>query len=671
MLNFPHCRQRYGNRMSRRSKKTIAPRAAAATYRSGFSTLESRSWSAGLNDRWMVLGICIFLAAITWLVFGQTLRHQFVNYDDGEYVFKNAQVARGLTLEGIVWAFTHVHSSNWHPLTWISHMLDCQFYGLNPGGHHLTNVLLHAAAAILLFLVLREMTGTFWRSAFVAAVFAIHPLRVESVAWVAERKDLLSGLFFMLTMGAYVRYARAPWSLFRYGLVVLLFAMGLMCKPMLVTMPFVLLLLDYWPLNRFTTPQGHGGEHPKIRRRLILEKLPLLGLGLASCAVTLFAQRDSMAPIARISLLSRLDNAVISYTDYLRQMFWPLDLAALYPWEAARLGVWNLLQSIVLLAGVSAAVFVLRRRRYFVIGWLWYLIMLGPVIGILQVGNQARADRYTYLPQIGLYLLLTWGAADLCARWRYRLVLLTSLSSLILVALIFAARVQASYWQDSETLWSHALACTTDNIIAEGNLGQAYFTEGKKREAMIHFQNSLRIAPNQAPIHSCLGVFFLEMGRVSESVAHLEKALEIEPNFTDAHYNLGNTYMQMGQASEAISHYGRAMELDPNDTEALNNMAWMLATWPDALIRDGTKAVAFARRADSLTRSESPVISATLAAAYAEAGRFAEAIKTAQRALQLAIAEGNTSRADSIRAQIEVYQAGAAFRDHRYAATSR
>lgn len=619
----------------------------------------------------MVLGICTFLAAITWLVFGQTLNHQFVNYDDGEYVVRNAQVARGLTLEGIVWAFTHVHSSNWHPLTWISHMMDSQFYGSNPGGHHLTNTLLHAATAILLFLVLRQMTGTFCRSAFVAAVFAIHPLHVESVAWVAERKDVLSGLFFMLTIGAYVRYARATWSPFRYGLVVLLFAMGLMCKPMLVTMPFVLFLLDYWPLNRFAITQGQDGKHLKIRQRQILEKLPLLGLGLASCAITLFAQRESMAPIARIPLPLRLGNAVISYMDYLRQMFWPSDLAALYPWEATRLGVWNTLLAIVLLAGVSAAVFVLRRWRYLVTGWLWYLITLVPVIGILQVGNQARADRYTYLAQIGLYLLLTWGMADLSTRWRYRPVFLASLASLILVALIFCARLQTSYWKDSETLWSHALACTSDNIIAEGNLGQACYTEGKRREAMIYFQNSLRIEPNQASIHSCLGVFFLEMDQANESVVHLEKALEIEPNFGDAHYNLGNTYMQMGRTKEALSHYNRALEIDPSDTQAMNNMAWMLATCPDALMRDGARAVELAERADSLTRGESPIISGTLAAAYAEVGRFADAVKTAQRAMQLATAEGNLARVDSIRTQIETYESAAAFRDHRYTSASR
>jgi tetratricopeptide (TPR) repeat protein len=670
VLNFPHCGQPYANRMSRRSRKTTAPKGAATTHRSGVVPTESGNRPARLNTCWMVLGVCLFLVAITWLVFGQTLRHEFVNYDDDDYVVRNAQVSRGLTLDGIAWSFTHVHSSNWHPLTWISHMLDCQFYGLNPGGHHLSNVLLHAATAILLFLVLRQMTGTLWRSAFVAALFAIHPLRVESVAWVAERKDILSGLFFMLTLGAYVRYARAPWSPLRYGLVILLFAVGLMCKPMLVTVPFVLLLLDYWPLNRFALP-GQTGQRPQSLRRLILEKLPLLGLGLASCAITLFAQKDSMAPITRLPLLLRLSNAVVSCTDYLRQMFWPTDLAVLYPWEAARLGSLNTVISIALLAVISVVVFVLRRRRYLVTGWLWYLIMLGPVIGILQVGNQARADRYTYLPQIGLYLLVIWAAVDLCTGWRYRRVLLTSLCSVILVALILSARVQAAYWRDSETLWSHALACTTDNIIAEGNLGKACYDKGKPREAMAYFQNSLRINPRQAPIHSSLGVFFLEMGRIDESLAHLQTAVEIEPNYEDAHFNLGNTYLQMGQAKEALVHYNKALEIDPNDTQALNNMAWILATWPDAPTRDAAKAVELAERADSLTRGASPMISATLAAAYAEAARFAEAVKTGQRALQLATAESNAPRAASIRTQIETYQSGAAFRDRRFASTSR
>ena len=625
---------------------------------------------AGLNDRWMISGVCIFLAAITWLVFGQTLRHPFVNYDDADYVVKNAQVARGLTLEGIVWAFTHVHSANWHPLTWISHMVDCQLYGLNPRGHHLTNVLLHAATAILLFLLLRQMTGTLWRSAFVAAVFAIHPLHVESVAWVAERKDMLSGLFFVLTLAAYVRYSRAPWSPVRYSLVVLLFAMGLMSKPMLITTPFILLLLDYWPLGRLTIRRDGTRRAINFPRQVLLEKLPLAVLALASCAVTLFAQRDALQPVARITPLLRLGNALVSYVDYLRQMLWPTDLAILYPWDAARINLASIALSVALLVSISIFVIMQRQRRYLLTGWLWYLVMLVPVIGIIQVGNQARADRYTYLPQIGLYLALTWFAADLCGRWRHARAVLGGVAVLVLASLTVMARNQVSSWQDSETLWSHALACTTDNTIAEGNLGEADYFKGKTSEAMVHFEKSLRIEPNQASIHSSLGVFFLEMGRVNESLAHLEKALEIEPKLADAHYNLGNTYLEMGRAKDALSHYQRALEIDPNDTQALNNMAWILATCPDTLIRDGAKAVELTERADSLTRGKSPVIGATLAAAYAEAGRFAEALKAGERALQLAAAEGDSTRATSIRTQIETYRSGAAFRDQRYGSAS-
>jgi Flp pilus assembly protein TadD len=658
--------------------------------------------AAGWDVRWTIPGVCFFLTGITWLVFEQTFHYPFINFDDGEYVFKNPHVIRGLTIDGIVWAFTHAHAANWHPVTWLSHMLDCQFYGLNAGGHHLTNFLIHAASAIVLFLVLRQMTLAVWRSAFVAAVFAIHPLRVESVVWIAERKDVLSALFFLLMIGAYVRYARAPWSLRRYGLILLLFALGLMCKPMLVTAPFVLLLLDYWPLNRFATLRDREGRHLKIRG-LILEKLPLLGLAIVSCVITLFAQTGAMQPVARISLPLRLGNAVVSYVDYLRQMFWPSDLAIFYPWEVARLGISRIVLSILLLAGASAAVFILRRYRYLVTGWLWYLVMLGPVIGILQVGNQARADRYTYLPQIGLYLLLTWGAVDLSARWNRRRVFLGSLSVIIVVFLIFSARNQVSYWQNSEVLWSRALASTTDNVMAQENLGEAVFQQGRTDEAIGHFQRALQIEPNlatshaslgaallrkgqwnealahlrraleidprQAPAHSSLGVVLLEMGRPDESLAHLRKALEIDPNDADANYNLANTFLQMGRANEALVHYRKAVQLDPNDTQAMNNMSWILATWPDALTRDGAKAVELAKRADSLTRSESPIISATLAAAYAEAGRFAEAIQTAQRALQLATAEGNHARATSIREQIELYQSGAAFRDKRASAS--
>lgn len=633
--------------MSPRSKTKAAPKSAVA-----------------LHDRWLVLGVCVFLAAITWFVFGQTRAFQFINFDDNEYVFKNAQVARGLTMEGIAWAFTHVYAANWHPLTWLSHMLDAQFYGLNPGGHHLTNVVLHGATAVLLFLVLRNMTGALWRSAFVAAVFAIHPLRVESVAWVAERKDVLSGLFLVLALGAYVRYARQP-SGARYGMVMLLFALGLMCKPMLVTLPVVLLALDYWPLNRLN-PTGAGTKNVPGPRKLVLEKLPLLALAAASSLATLFAQQAALQPLATVPLVVRIGNALMSGVVYLYQAFWPSCLAALYPFAIDQVGPGKVLLALAVLAAISVAVFRFRRHRYLVTGWLWYSIMLAPVIGILQVGSQAHADRYTYLPHIGLYLLLTWAAADLIEGRRPLRSVPGALSIVIVLTLAFAARIQTSYWHNSESLWRRALACTSRNSGAEQNLGQAIYEKGNVEEAMVHFQNALRIDPSQASVHSALGVALLELGRADQSLISLRTALEIDPNDADAHYNIGNTLLRLGHAREAVAQYSRALEINADDIEAQNNLAWVLATCPDAVVRNGLRAVAIAERADSLTMGKSPVISATLAAAYAEIGRFSDAVKAAERAFQLASAEGNQSRASSIRAQIELYRTASAFRDRRY-----
>lgn len=624
------------------------------------------------NDRWRLIGVCVFLALAVWLIYGQTLHYEFVNYDDEDYVTTNAQVSRGVTLPGIVWAFTSVHSANWHPLTWISHMVDCQFYGLNPGGHHLTNLLLHTANAILLFFLLRQLTGgpsrtgSIWRSAFVAALFAIHPLRVESVAWVAERKDVLSGLFFLLTLMAYVRYTRAP-DRTRYLLVLVLGACGLMSKPMLVSLPLVLLLLDYWPLQRLSSLSLASAANRKILARLVLEKWPLFLFALASSVITIIAQRGAMQPIWRIGFAARLGNAALSYMDYIRQMFWPKDLAVMYPWYAARLQPSRIALAAALLAIICVAVVILYRRRYLVTGWLWYLIMLVPVIGLLHVGNQSSADRYTYLPLIGLFVAVTWGVAELAARLPYRRVVLSCLALPVLAALIFSARLQAAYWCDGETLWTHALAATTQNIIAESNLGDAlYRFKGKPEEAWIHFEKSLRINRHQPELLSSVGVFYLESGRIDTAKSHFEEALAIEPNFTDAHYNLGNLYLQIGEAPEALTHYQRALETKPDDIQALNNRAWILATWPDPSIRNGPKAVELAEHADSLTSRKNQVIAATLAAAYAEVGRYPEAVRAADRAMRLAASEGRETRVLSIREQLETYKSGNPFRDNRY-----
>jgi tetratricopeptide (TPR) repeat protein len=435
---------------------------------------------------------------------------------------------------------------------------------------------------------------------------------------------------------------------------------------MLVTVPFVLLVLDYWPLRRIDAESDSTIKKFRIPREVILEKLPLLGVAAASCLATLVAQQTAMQPLANISLPFRAGNAAIAGVIYIRQMFWPSNLAAFYPLAFRDITAFKVLLSVLLLVGISVVIFLLRRRRYLVTGWWLYLIMLAPVIGILQVGSQAHADRYTYLPEIGLALLLTWAVADLSARWPYRRPLLSVLSVAIVAALTLSAHTQASAWRDSETLWTQALSRTSDNLMAELNLGEAVYKLGRTPEAIAHFERALQIDPNQAWVYSSMGAALLEIGRPNESLAILQKAIELDPKSSDAHYNLGNTFLQMGRGNDAVAHYKRALELAPDDTETMNNLAWTLATSPDALVRDGAKAVQVAERADALTNNASPIISATLAAAYAEAGRFPDAIRTAQRAIQLALSEGNESRAASIRTQLSAYESGKAFRDRRF-----
>lgn len=531
----------------------------------------------------VVTGIgSIFLAVIVWIAFGQALGHEFVGYDDPRYVVQNPWVTNGLTLGGIQWAFTHVHATNWHPLTTISHMLDCQLYGLQPWGHHLTNILLHAAAAILLFLALRKLTGALWPSLFVAAVFAVHPLRVESVAWVSERKDVLSGVFFMLTLWAYARYARGNGATsFWYTTVVVLFALGLMCKPTLVTVPFVLLLLDYWPLGRSEPSSSLGrGITRDTWPWLVLEKLPLFVLSAASCVATLLAQKQALAASLKPPLGERVGNALISYAVYLGQMIWPAHLAVLYPYPEGNLKVSHVILALLLLLIISAAFFTWRRKYPFLLtGWLWYLGMLVPMIGIVQVGSQVRADRYTYLPQIGLYILVAWGAMELFHQWRRSHVTLTGAGLLIITALITRSYFQNSYWQDTETLWKHATATTSNNYIATTNLAEALFQSGRFDEAIAECQKALKIKPDFAAAHVDLGAALVENqrggdgarrqnGAVDEAIVHYRRALQIKPDFAQAHSNLGTALLLKGQVDEAIAHYQKALEIDPNFAEA-------------------------------------------------------------------------------------------------------
>jgi tetratricopeptide (TPR) repeat protein len=609
--------------------------------------------AGGWIQRWRVPVVCLVLAAITFAVFVQTTSFEFIHFDDKEYVYDNPMVARGLTLKGIVWAFTSTHASNWHPLAWLSHMLDCQLYGLQPGGHHLTNVLLHTATVIVLFLVLRKMTGAFWRSMFVAAVFAIHPLRVESVAWVAERKDVLSGLFFMLTIGAYVRYARGPWSLARYGLVVLLFAMGLMCKPMLVTLPVVLLLLDYWPLQR-TEP----GKLPA----LVLEKLPLLALSAGSCVATLIAQSKAIQSTASLPIPLRFGNALAACMIYLGQMVYPARLALLYPFPRNGLAGWKVGLAAALVAGFSAIAIRQRRKQpWLLTGWLWYLVMLLPVVGIIQVGDQAHADRYTYLPQIGIYVAITWQIAAWGVKRQIGRKTCGWLMTGVAGALMVCAWQQTAYWKDGETLWAHTLDHTTDNYVAHYNLGNEFLEKGSPREAMTQYQEALQIKSDYAPALINLGSALLQIDRADEAISHLQRALQINPAISAAYNNLGNAFEQKGSWTEAISHFQRALQLDPKDRWVGNNLAWLLATCPEASLRNGKKAVDLATQVGELAGGDDPLFLRTLAAAYAEAGRFPKAVETAQLALFLAEAQSKTGLTNLLQPELKLYQAGSPF----------
>ena len=556
----------------------------------------------------------MFLAATTWLVFGQTVRFPFVDFDDPLYVYENPHINRGLTARGLVWAFTHVPAPDWYPLTTISHMVDSQLYGLNAGGHHFTNVLLHGVTVILLFLVLRAMTGMTWRSAFVAVLFAIHPLRVESVAWVIERKDVLSGLFFMLTIGAYLRYARRR-SIARYVIVAILFACGLMSKPMLVVTPLVLLLLDYWPLREFS-------QQLSIQR-LILEKIPLFALSAGSCFATLTGQTGKVVDMEPLPLVWRISNALISYVVYIWQMIWPARLGVFYPHPENRLPLWEVGASIALLIAISAAAFIMRKSRpYIIVGWLWYLIMLVPVIGVVQINLQAHADRYTYLPQIGLYLIAVWGTADLSVGWPRRREILTVAAALVMAALALTAWRQTTYWRDSESLWTHTIAVTSNNDFA----------------------------------HASFADLLLREGRINESIDHSKEALRIRPNNSDAHNNLALALINRGDVDGALTHFKKSLEIQPGNMNAQCNLAWILATSADSSLRDGAKAVALAENVARRAGHPNPMVLRTLAAAYAETGRFSEAIDAAQDALQLAMNQGNQALADDLRLNIANYE---------------
>ena len=605
------------------------------------------------NRSWRTPGVCIALVALSWLVFGQTFWHDFINYDDPRYVYENTKITEGLSITGVVWAFTHIHSMNWHPLTTISHMLDCQLYGLKAGWHHFTNVLLHCIAVILLFIGLLQMTGAFWRSAFVAAVFAIHPLRVESVAWIAERKDVLSGVFFMLTLLAYVYYVRSP-RITRYLAVVFVFACGLMSKPMLVTLPFVLLLLDYWPLDRI---KG------QVSKR-VLEKIPLIALSAVSSIATLVAQKGAVGYTEELPVLERFNNAVVSYVLYIWQMLWPVDLAVFYPHPENRLPLWEISFSLLLLLCTTVVAIALRKQRpYLITGWLWYLGTLVPVIGLVQVGWQGRADRYTYLPQIGLYIAITWALTDLTTLWRHQRTILSTAALLTIGLLSRDAWAQTWYWRDSETLFKHALAVTTNNDVAENNLGIVLLQRGQVNEAISLLQSAVDLRPDNSPAHENLAKAFLQKGQVTDALFHYRKLLELQPDNIEVHNIVGTVLVQQGQIREGVEEWQKVLEIQPDNGNALSNLAWVLATTPDDSLRDGSRAVQLAQRALRISGGRIPILFRTLAAAYAEDQQFPQAIETAEQGVELANKQSNFALAAELQSTITLYRENRPMRD--------
>ena len=613
-----------------------------------------------LNRCWLPLGICISLLALVWVVFGQTLRYDFVNYDDPRYVYQNPRITSGLNIGGIAWAFTHIHSENWHPLTTTTHMLDCQLYGVNAGWHHFTNVLLHTVAVVLLFFALRCMTGALWRSAFVAAIFAVHPLHVESVAWIAERKDVLSAVFFMLTLLAYFHYTRAP-AIARYLLVVIVVALGLMSKPMLVTLPFVLLLLDYWPLGRIQAQPACGGGQ---LLKLIVEKIPLIVLSAVSSMVTFLAQRGAIGWTEQLPVLARISNAIVSYVVYIRQMFWPARLAVFYPHPENRLSIWEISLAFVILLGITMAAYVLRKKAPFlIVGWLWYLGMLVPVIGLVQVGWQGHADRYTYLPQVGLYIAVTWTVADLTRSWRFQRILLGAGAIFILGAFSWRARVQTSYWRNSEALFTHALAVTENNDVALNNLGILSLEKGQLDDAISKLEAAINVRPDNGPAHDNLAKALLKKGRVAEAMVHYRKFLEIEPQNVEARNILGTVLIQQGYVRDAIDQWQQALAIQPDNGNAASNLAWVFATCPEDSIRDGPRAVDLAQKAMLIAGGKIPMIYRVLAAAYAENGRFNDAIEAAERGAELSNSQDNPALASELESNIAFYQSGKPLRD--------
>ena len=553
------------------------------------------------------------LAVITFIVYRQVPHNDFVLYDDNAYVTNNPAISNGLTLESVLWAFKAPRVGFWHPLTIISHMLDCELFGQKPFWHHLVSLLFHIANTLLLFLILKNMTAALWQSAFVAAAFALHPLHVESVAWVAQRKDVLSTLFWLLTMAAYVHYIRRP-DAARYLLTLLLFALGLMAKPMLVTLPFVLLLLDYWPLQRMTL------DVPAVDRRrlitnLICEKLPFFVLAAVFSLIAFYAERGFDAFSLKLPFSVRLGNAFVSYAAYIGKMIWPARLAVLYPHQGLNLPLWQVFAGFLTIAVLSIWIFRLGRRyKYLPVGWLWYLGTLVPVIGLFQIGIHAMADRYTYVPLIGLFIIIAWGSADLLAGRSYRKIILSLSASAVLSALAICTFFQTCYWRNGITLFEQAIKVTGGNFLMHSNLGSVLASQGRLDEAIDHFRKAVRLKPDSPDVFYNLGRALYSQGKLDEAIHCLRQAILLKPD-AETYYCLGYALQIQGSFDQAVDNYRQAVRLKPDYVEAYISLAALLM----------------------------------------KTGQFENAVKAEEKALELTDGK-NKELADQIRKQLLLYK---------------
>ena len=590
-----------------------------------------------LNKKYFYI-ICLLLVVATFAVYWQVLDNDFVAYDDDVYVTENIHVNKGVTFDSLTWAFTSSHSSNWHPLTWISHMIDCQLYGLSPKGHHLTNLLFHVANTLLLLLILVRMTGSLWQSSFVVALFAIHPLHVESVAWVSERKDVLSTFFMMLTLWAYILYVKKG-NIRRYLLVVLFFVLGLMSKPMLVTLPFILLMLDFWPLGRFCHIHESWnvvtGQQTNKRLgilRLLWEKVPFFALAVVSSVVTFIVQERSGAVklLEQYSIQTRIINAFVAYTEYMLNMIWPVELAVLYPHPGNSLSLWK--GVVAGLALVLITILVIRKAwkiPYLAVGWLWYVITLIPVIGIVQVGAQAMADRYTYITLIGLFIIIAWGAKDLLSRWLYRKICLGTLAAIVLPVLIILTWKQVQYWENSNTLFKHTLKHTSNNYVIYNNQGIVLIEQGRTEEAIEHYLQALRSNPGYALAHNNLSNAYYESGMHKEAIGSYKQAIRINPDYAEAYLNLGNAYYESGMHKEAIDAFKHVIRINPDDAEAHNYLG---VAYKDS----GKYKEAIEAYKQSLRINPDDVQTHyNLGVAYGALGKYKEAAEAFQQAIEI------------------------------------